>query len=138
MRKIVFLLCIFLISTISNSQTYYYKSVAAIDIKTKVKGRPMRADMYISFNEQGCWESDNKGYDINGHFFQYAGRKNGIIIYQYITSIDPFFGKQSLIETWSFSSDYKRLNIKNEIIPNNIHVFERANPEDIDVPDELY
>lgn len=36
-----------------------------------------------------------------------------------------------------FSLDHKRMNYDNELL-SWIDVYERANPEDVDVPDQLY
>lgn len=147
MKKVLLLLIVNLFIGVEmvQSQTYFYKCVYDVDENTGARSSPSFRDTYITFNNQGCYISDKNGNMTISTFYKFRGRKNNVLVYQAYEEVQQItmygFVKTGEIrwleENFTFSSNRERANWK---IPfyKYIRVFERANPEDIDVPDQLY
>ncbi len=94
------------------AQTYYYKQVKKLTVST---------------------------------FYKFRGKKNNLLVYQAYEEVRQIAmygfvntGKIRWLEDkFTFSSNRERANWKIAFF-KYIRVFERANPEDIEVPDQLY
>lgn len=103
MKYVVLLLCIVLTSE-AFSQTYYYERTAVVE--NGVKKAASGDGHFITFTSKGCYDSDKNGYTENNGFIEYKRTENNIRNYYG----DSYFGKAY----YYFSTDYSRLNIKEE------------------------
>lgn len=139
---IVFAVCIFILGTTAvMGQTYYYKGVYSVKKQTGMKSES-GGGVYITFTDEGCYFSDENGNNKRGFFFKYYGKSDKTVVYR-AWSFDAvnqqLFGDGNRWESIKmiFSLDHTRMNYDNELL-SWIDVYERANPEDVDVPDQLY
>lgn len=145
-RKITALLCLFFVGIMTSfGQTYFYKCVYDIDEKTGARSSPSFRDIYITFNDQGCYFSDKDGNMVINTFYKYRGRKNNLHVYQAYEEVKQItmYGFVNTGEiNWlddkiTFSADRKRGNWK-LMFYKYIRIFERADPNDIEIPDTFY
>ncbi len=109
---------------------------------TGMKSAPRRTGIYITFNNNGCYESDENG-NSKSNLYKYRGVTNNLNKYE--EWIPPYpieiqFGKtegQYLHTILYVTKDKKRINMHMKWL-KEIFVFERANPEDIDDDIILY
>lgn len=148
--KNLFLVLLLMLSSTLNCQTFYYKCTASVNPQTGVRTSPTIVCKYVTFTKTGCYESDENGNsfgDLNqlfstSFFYQYRGKKNGMLIFQackmynnYRTWIDGMY--------FYFSEDYNILNQYGGMMTNgNVLVFERKTPpsqgDGIYIPEQLY
>jgi hypothetical protein len=114
--------CVFFLLSITcltgNATIRYYKQ---IKIVTK-NGQQQQGDnrgQFITFTDNGCYDSDKWGYDVKNGFLKYKGNANGYNTY-YGSS---FWGTA----TYYFKNDYSRLNIVVEAT-DITYVYELATP----------
>lgn len=128
-------------------QTYYYKNICVVNTQTGVRTQHDWYSTYITFTEDGCYRSDANGYSIDKCFYKYRGKQKNMHIYQQsenVRQITMYGIAETGKTTWGalrfiFSSDYTRANWERGApFENKVEVFERANPEDVEVPDNFY
>lgn len=66
----------------SNGQVYFYKQEKVIDTNTKQSSKGDMSGQYITFNENGCYDSDNQGYSVNNGFLSYVFENKKFATYQ--------------------------------------------------------
>lgn len=101
----------------SLAQTYYYKQT-----KVVIDDQPHPGDntgQFITFNEKGCYDSDNEGYTVDNGFLKYIKTKNHIRVYWG----DSYWGKAY----YHVSENLDRINVK-LVGENKIYVYSRSAP----------
>lgn len=146
MKPAILFMVLFFNLTIALSQdTYYYRHVYSINKQTEARTHGSSGKgVYVTFTKDGCYESDKDGVNIRGNmFFKYRGKNKNVLIFQRWGKKMFFSNNPNLNELeyyddkWLFSSDKKRMN-RNWGYSSTIDVYERANPEDIELPNQLY
>jgi hypothetical protein len=135
-------------------QTFYYKYLYTVDSDTEVRStggntmwgdRPMPDAIYITFTRNSCYTSDETGisktyYNISSivisganETFIYQGEQNNMFVFMYNVR-DSYYSYRGY---FNFSKDYKRLNIRVELVEAGygqhgnlkyVYVYERADP----------
>ncbi len=94
------------------AQTYLYKRVAIVKNGNR---QTVNDDAhYLTFNKNGCYESDANGYSLGGDLIKFRKDENNIHCYYGNGMYGP--------SHYYFSSNYERLNIK---IDDETFVYER-------------
>jgi len=155
MKKFLFLIgFVFVLATevfAQAGQTYYYRYIETIDTSTGVrtKGSPggfyVKESMYITFTRNSCYESDERGIQAKNrntgaleNVLAYQGEQNNLYIYKFLYESLGM----SMSQTFTFSKDYKRLNVNNisPFFPNiqkEVNIYEKADPPS-KAPSTLY
>ncbi|MCL2806529.1 MAG: hypothetical protein FWD26_11390 [Treponema sp.] len=130
-------------------QTIYYRHVLMVDSKTGVRRDvAINQGMYITFTRNSCYVSNEKGSQISNphgsgtHACTYQGEQNNFHVFTYVEiGVQDLWRKTT---TYTFSNDYKRLNIAIVITGtmsafnnNTIYVYEQAAPPTMG-PDIFY
>lgn len=104
MKKLLYILSLLIIAMPNIiGQTYYYKQVKIIDASKQIhKGD--NTGQFITFTNQGCYDSDYEGYDIGNGFQKLLKNTEKIHVYYG----DSYWGKAYFYVT----SDRNRINIK--------------------------
>jgi len=118
-------------------QTLCYKYVETVNRNTGVRSKVSLNDSltlysgrdnYITFTGNACYESNKDGHANNSKLvFLYKSKENGVITFAWDYS-------DTRIYYWTFSEDYKRLNIQiynpksGNWYYDDIHIYERADP----------
>lgn len=118
MKKLTtWFLLIFILNCLSiSAKTYYYKYIESVDYNGVKSIRWKKGyGIYITFTDNGCYESDENGCRKTfqtflgtnyANFYQYIGKKNNINTFMY-KDPNPY---NTHISYYYFSSDYNRLN----------------------------
>jgi len=96
-------------------QVAWYKQTVVID-QNKNRSNGDNTGQFISFTKMGCYDSDDKGYDIGNGFLEYKGLENNIHCYYGKT----YWGQGS----YFFNNDFSRLNIQTD--SGIVYVYEKT------------
>lgn len=96
----------------------YYQQVKIIDNVTKSEtiGKYHEEGMFMTFNSQGCYDSDKNGYDVGNGFRKKISNSEKTILY----IGDSFWGKGCI---YKVAQDKSRINI---IVGNKIYVYAKS------------
>lgn len=130
-----------------SGQTYCYKHLYNVDT-SGVKQKVNTHYVYVTFINQfsTCYSSDKEGNLTGttlGNVCQYKGKdKNGTLIYEVpLQSMGRTgtFTNAGLRDIRYFSSDFSRMNFKNELLKDLIGVYERVSaPQEEETPVDFY
>jgi len=124
MRSLPFLFFIFLFIPFAGlpaqnapnaGQIAWYKQTAVVD-QNKKRSNGDNTGQFISFTKMGCYDSDDKGYDIGNGFLEYKGSENNIHSYYGKT----YWGQGG----YFFNNDFSRLNIQTD--SGIVYVYEKT------------
>lgn len=112
MRLTTFLLTLGIPVAVSAQTSYYRLSKKVVDgvTSTSVSG-----GQFISFTDNACYESDNKGYSVGNGSLEYKSTENSITTY----SGTSYWGSS----LFKFNSDKSTLNV---IANGNVYVYKRT------------
>lgn len=146
MKKIISILVVFFVSISSVSgQTYCYKHLYNVDTRG-VKQKVNTHYVYVTFINRfsTCYGSDKDGNlqgGADGNVCQYKGKdKNGTLIYEAPVKEYGFgLSNRGMRDTRYFSTDFSRMNYKNELLKDVIGVYERVSaPQEEETPVDFY
>jgi len=105
-------------------QTFYYRYVETVNPDTGARSESNKKGKgaYITFTENSCYESDDKGIAskyplISAYPLIYQGEQNNLYVFIHSRYDDWFM---------SFSKDYKRID--NQPFSDQLDVYERTDP----------
>lgn len=98
--------------------TIYYQQEKIVNKNTQqsTSGKHHKAGMFLTFNQQGCYDSDRNGYDVGNGFREKVGQRNGLSFYKG----DSFWGKNT---KYTVNQDKSRINIE---INGKVYVYVRS------------
>lgn len=115
---IVFFLCKLWTIQLMAQKSIYYQQEKIIDhfTKSEVVGKHHEEGMFLTFNQQGCYDSDKNGCDVGNGFREEVSKTEKTILY----IGDSFWGNGA---TYKVAQDKSRINI---IVGNKIYVYVRS------------
>ena len=142
-KQLMILVMLFLGVLPMSSQTYYYKYLYTVDKNSGMKSNYERPGKYLTFtnDRRVLYESDKNGISKSRYAYRYAGSTNGMYVFKE-ESEQNMFGQLGGWGTYSFSTDYQRMNFNTTITDgtkNEVHVYELGQePEIQNAPNVLY
>jgi hypothetical protein len=117
-------------------KTNYYKYVETVNPNTGVRSNENLGGIYITFTNNSCYESDEKGIQIKkfdgspGDVHTYLGEQDNLYVYEYRLKQDPFmemYFTGPIFSKFVFSKDYKRINFSSSRF-NGVRIYELDKP----------
>lgn len=125
MRKIITFLIVFTCLIVESSISikgqrivyYQQEKIILLPGKKEIQGKHHQEGMFMTFNQYGCYDSDQNGYDVGNGFREIAtaGEKTTLYIG------DSFWGDGAI---YKVTHDKSRINIT---VGNKIYVYTRSN-----------
>jgi hypothetical protein len=175
MKKIVVIIALILLAAAGifaqvsvAGQTLYYKYVETVNTETGVRSKYERENIYLTFTQNSCYESDEKGiaksftgstsesgFHLSWRYdgpYKYQGEENNMLIFMCTETQTGrgIYGNSTFTskEYFYFSKDYKRMN-KRSYSPssnswiNSVPIYEQADPpkqggDKPQAPDQLW